>query len=108
MATHDNDVGAIVDALVDSHEPSVRWKARTRVLDEDPESRAIVRLRDEIRRSPRVRTLVERAAGASYRKWSGGHWVLITLADIGYPPGAPELEPVAERVMQTWTSTRSA
>ena len=99
-------MGTIVDALVASDEPSVRWKVRTRVLDEDPESRAIVRLRDEIRRSPRVRSLLEHVAGASYRKWSGGHWVLITLADIGYPPGDPDLEPLAERVMQTWLAPR--
>ena len=99
-------MGTIVDALVASDEPSVRWKVRTGVLDEDPESRAIVRLRDEIRRSPRVRSLLERVAGASYRKWSGGHWVLITLADIGYPAGDPVLEPLAERVMQTWLAPR--
>jgi hypothetical protein len=98
----DEGVGTIVDALVASDEPSVRWKARTSVLDEDPESRAIVRLRDEIGRSPRVRSLLQHVAGSSYRKWSGGHWVLITLADIGYPSDDPDLEPLAERVMQTW------
>ncbi|HEX3283189.1 MAG TPA: hypothetical protein VHT50_00700, partial [Mycobacterium sp.] len=105
-AAHDSHVVAIIDALLKSDEPAVRWKVRSRVLDEDPESRPMVRLRNEIRRSPRVRTLVECAAGASYRKWSGGHWVLITLADIGYPPGDRELEPLAERVMQTWLAPR--
>ena len=99
-------MGTIVDALVASDEPSVRWKVRTGVLDEDPESRAIVQLRDEIRRSPRVRSLLDDVAGASYRKWSGGHWVLITLADIGYPAGDAALEPLAERVMQTWLAPR--
>jgi hypothetical protein len=106
MAVQDERMRTIVDALVASDEPSVRWKVRTGVLDEDPESRAIVRLRDEIRRSPRVRSLLERVAGASYRKWSGGHWVLITLADIGYPAGDPDLEPLADRVMQTWLAHR--
>jgi hypothetical protein len=98
----DEGVRTIVDALVASDEPSVRWKVRTGVLDEDPDSRAIIRLRDEIRRSPRVRSLLQHVAGSSYRKWSGGHWVLITLADIGYPSADPDLEPLAERVMQTW------
>jgi hypothetical protein len=102
----DEGVGTIVDALVASDEPSVRWKVRTGVLDEDPESRVIVRLRDGIRRSPRVRLLLDHVAGASYRKWSGGHWVLITLADLGYPPGDPDLDPLAERVMQTWLAPR--
>jgi NADPH-dependent FMN reductase len=102
----DEWMDSIVDALLTSEEPSIRWKVRTRVLDDDPESRAIVRLRDEIRRSPRVRTLLEHVAGASYRKWSGGHWVLITLADIGYPPGDPNIDALAERVMQTWLAPR--
>jgi hypothetical protein len=32
--------------------------------------------------------------------------VLITLADIGRPTGYRELEPLAERVMQTWLAPR--
>ena len=30
----------------------------------------------------------------------------MALADIGYPPGDPDLEPVRERVMPTWLAPR--
>jgi hypothetical protein len=98
-------VTSVVDRLRRSDQPSVRWKIRTQVLDEDPESAGVKRLRGEIRRSPLVRYILDQCAAAhrpTYTKWMGPHWVLITLADLGYPAGAPELEPLAAGVMKTW------
>jgi hypothetical protein len=99
-------MSTVVDSLLTSDEPSVRWKVRVQVLDEDPQSKPIRRLQQEIRNSPRVRALLDRRAGASYRKWSGGHWVLLALSDIGYPHGDPDLEPIAADVMRTWLAPR--
>ena len=45
----------IVDTLLRSEEPSIRWKVRTRVLGEPTDGKAARRLREEIRQSPRVR-----------------------------------------------------
>lgn len=92
--------------LLASDEPSVRWKVRVRVLGEDPDSPANRRLQQQIRTSPRVRALLDGAVGESYRKWQGRHWVLQTLADLGYPAGDEALEPLAASVLQTWLHQR--
>jgi len=96
----------MVKALLDSEEPSIRWKVRTQVLGEDPASPASRRLGEEIRNSPRVHALIDGAATASYRKWQGRHWVLQTLAELGYPAGDEALEPLAETVLATWVNER--
>ncbi|HYA10410.1 MAG TPA: hypothetical protein VEH10_01880 [Thermoplasmata archaeon] len=63
-----------------------------------------------VRASVRVRALLSGVAeGPSsealrhpYSKWKGAHWVLAALADLGYPPGDPVLEPVRDRVLDLW------
>lgn len=99
----------IVDQLLASDEPSIRWRVRVAVLGEDPTSRPLQRLREEIRRSPRARRLIEGHAQlrrSTYAKWQGGHWVLLALAELGYPPGAEELLPLRDRVLRTWLAER--
>lgn len=89
-----------------SDEPSVRWKVRVHVLGEDPESRAIRRLRSAIRRSARVRQILDGQAALmpirSYAKWRGGHWVLLSLADLGYPEGDDALLAIRDQMLGTW------
>lgn len=73
-------VATIVDRLLASDEPSIRWRVRVHVLGEDPRARPMRALREEIRRSPRVRRLVDGHAElrrSTYAKWQGGHWVLL-------------------------------
>jgi hypothetical protein len=95
---------SIVDRLLSSDEPSVRFRVLVYVLDEDPESPQIAALRQEIRSSPRVVRLLSardgegRIPGSPYRKWLGAHWVLASLADLGYPPGDASLVPLREQV----------
>ncbi len=94
----------IIDLLLNSDEPSIRLKVRVNVLGEDPDSTKIARLRNEIRNSARVKTLLsERQADETiprhpYSKWSGAHWILATLADIGYPPDDQSLLPMRDQV----------
>jgi hypothetical protein len=47
-----------------------------------------------------------RIPGGAYRKWDGAHWVLATLADIGYPPGDPSLVPLRDQVLAWLFSER--
>jgi hypothetical protein len=101
--------GPIVEKLLASDEPSVRWKVRTQVLDEAPESAEIVKLRAEIHSSERVRRLLAPCSSADppgvYAKWQGAHWVLAALAalaDLGYPAGDAALHPLRDRVFGTW------
>lgn len=90
---------AIVDKLLHSDEPSIRWKALTRIVGEGPHSRKIRDLQEEIRNSPRARALI---AGRDrrfireayvYATWRGAHW-LAMLAEIGYPPDDESLLPM--------------
>ena len=102
----------IIETLLASDEPSVRWKVRVNVLGEDPRSDSIRRLEGQIRSSPRVAALLsERTPEGTipfgpYSKWYGAHWVLATLADIGYPPCDEGLKPLAEQVLGCWLSPR--
>ncbi len=94
-----------VDALLVSEEPAVRYLAQMRVLGEDPSSPTMTALREEVRHSPRAVTLLARQHKESgqafdpYQKWHGAHWVLVILADLGYPPGDESLIPLRERVL---------
>lgn len=97
---------SIIDKLLNSDEPSVRFKVLVNVLGEKLESSDIKRLHGEIKSSPRVRLLLsERGKDGiipfhPYRKWYGAHWILATLADIGYPPGDKSLVQLREQVYE--------
>jgi hypothetical protein len=99
---------AVVDALLKSDEPSVRWKVMTRVVGEDPESRNVRELREEIRTSPRARALIagrdERFVREAhvYATWRGAHWTLAMLAEIGYPAGDESLLSMRDQVLDCW------
>lgn len=100
----------IIETLLSSEEPSIRYKIRVGVLSEDPDSRAIRSLKTEIKRSSRVQSLLQnrdergriRPVHHPYKKWIGAHWVLSTLADIGYPRGDKSLIPIRDQVFDCW------
>src|SRR5262245_61867061 len=100
----------LIQSLLASENPSIRWKVRVGVLGEDPSSRGIRRLQNEIRGSPTVGALLSRqdrsgeihAKHSPYDKWQGAHWVLASLADIGYPPGDEALAPLRDQVFALW------
>jgi hypothetical protein len=101
---------ALIPALLRSEEPSIRWRTRVRVLGESRSSPRIRRLEAEVRRSPRVQALLghrhapyrEGTARNVYYKWQGVHWVLTSLADLGYPARDPEIEPLLDRALRFW------
>jgi len=101
----------VIDTLLRSDEPSIRWKVLVRVHGEDPRSTKIRKLHEKIRASERVRTLLTGAERRSeqepkvYAKYRGAHWVLAALAEIGYPPGDESLLPMCHRVLRYWLST---
>jgi hypothetical protein len=98
------EMESIVEELLSSDEPSVRFKIRVRVLGEDPASRDIQKLEQEIRKSPRVKKLLSmrdedgKIPKHPYSKWRGAHWTLSILADIGYPAGDESLLPLRSQV----------
>jgi hypothetical protein len=102
----------VTDKLLNSSEPSVRYSVLVKVKGAEPGSSEVRRLRDEIRASDRAqRLLSERDADGRipfhpYAKWYGAHWVLSSLADLGYPPGDAGLVPLREQVY-AWLFGRS-
>jgi hypothetical protein len=101
---------SVLDVLLKSPEPSVRWKVRVGVLNEDPDAPDMRALREDVRNSARVKTLLAHrdtdgrlVSGRSvYDKWQGGHWILANLADLGYPEGDNTLMPVREQILDCW------
>ena len=105
-------MNSIINRLLHSDEPSVRFKILLSVLGHDVASAEIKQLQQEIKSSPRVaRLLAEREPSGHipfhpYAKWYGAHWVLAVLADLGYPPGDAALIPLRERVY-AWLLAKS-
>ena len=96
---------AIIERLLHSDEPAVRFKTLVNVLGMDSQTESIRQLREEIKASERSRLLLsERNQDGvipfhPYAKWYGAHWVLATLADLGYPPADQSLIPLREQVL---------
>src|SRR5438045_1099586 len=101
---------APIPALLASADPSIRWKTRIHVLGENSDSKSMRLLREEIRSSPTVRALLSRREQLGrpgtrrqvYYKWQGLHWVLASLADLGYPEGDESIYPLRDRVLELW------
>jgi hypothetical protein len=96
--------------LLSSTEHSIRWKYLVNVAGMSPDSAEARREREAIRTSERVQKLLSqrgadgRISGSPYNKWTGAHWVLADLADMGYPPGDESLLPLRDQVYEGWLS----
>jgi hypothetical protein len=81
------------DWLLASDEPGIRMQARRDLLRETVEGTA-----DEILAGPIVRRLLagQKADGGfgghPYHKWTGVHWRLVALVELGVPPGVAQVE----------------
>lgn len=89
-----------VAKLLRDGEPSTRYRLALAGLGGDP-----VVVRAQIPRSERVKTLLSQRGSDGripqhpYTKWTGAHWVLVALAELGYPPGDPALLPLRDQVL---------
>lgn len=95
----------IIEQLLAAEDPCLRYRTRVRVLGEDPASAKMRRLAGEVRRSERVARLLAGAEACKhhvYSKYSGAHWVLAALADLGYPAGDRRLVPLRDQVYAFW------
>jgi len=93
---------AAIDWLLRSDEPAIRLLVRRDILGEPPDADA-----SRISSGPMVTALLsgqhdDGGFGRDpYRKWTGVHWRLISLAELGVPPSDPRAAAAAERVL-TW------
>lgn len=97
--------------LLASDEPSVRLRTRVEILGQDPASWETMLLHADVCTSPRVQVLLSerdesgRIPHHPYTKWVGAHWVLVMLAEAGYPPGDDRLIPLRDQVYD-WLLSR--
>lgn len=95
--------------LLASEDPSVRYLTLTEVLDEPLDSPEAAAARELIPSGPRVSALLsgqEPDGGFGvhpYRKWTGAHWRLVSLAELALPPGDPRVERAIESVL-SWVT----
>jgi hypothetical protein len=85
-----------VDWLLASDEPAIRSLARRDLLGEDAT--------EDVLSGPIVRGLLREQAGHPYQKWGGAHWRLVSLVELGIPPGEPRALAAADTVVAWLTS----
>ena len=70
-------------------EPSLAWKVTVNILGKPANSTEARQAAERVRGSKLVTAMLAArdTSGHAYRKWTGSHWLLSLLADLGYPAG---------------------
>ncbi len=82
-----------VEWLLDSDDPSLRYLTLTEILDRPSASKEVLAAKKQIPNGPIVKTLLsgQWADGGfgvhPYQKWTGAHWRLVSLVELGIPIG---------------------
>ncbi len=98
--------------LLASEEPAIRYLTLRHLLEEPNDNPQVREAEARILDGPRVRALLsgQRADGGfgvhPYKKWTGAHWRLVSLVELGVPSGEPRATAAAEHVLE-WISGRS-
>ncbi|HUU78342.1 MAG TPA: hypothetical protein VMX55_08340 [candidate division Zixibacteria bacterium] len=90
----------LVKQLLVSNEPTIRLKTYLRLLDHDYETTEVKRIITKLKiESPIISQLfsylpIDKQSESVhvYTKWQGIHWILSSLADIGFPSGYESLK----------------
>ena len=86
--------------LLNSGEPTIRLMTRRDVLGEQADDDA-----GRVLAGAKVTALLSGQRGDGgfgvhpYRKWTGAHWRLVSLAELGIPPGEPRAAAAADHVL---------
>ena len=81
-----------VNWLLESDDPSIRYLTLTEILNRPSDSKEVLAAKKQIPNGPIVKTLLsgQRADGGfgvhPYQKWTGAHWRLVSLVELGIPP----------------------
>ena len=101
-----------VEWLLESRNPSVRYFTLKDLLDEPDNSTRLRGERARIPTGPFVRSLSsgQRSDGGfgvhPYSKWTGAHWRLVSLVELGIPPGYPRAKKMAGQVLEWLTGQK--
>ena len=95
--------------LLESEEPSVRQMTLTNLLGQATDSPEVKKAQDQIPNGPRVRALLkgQRTDGGfgvhPYQKWTGAHWRLVSLVELGFPTREPRALKAINQVLRWLT-----
>jgi hypothetical protein len=91
--------------LLASDEPAIRHLTRRWLLGQPETAAAVRRERKQITDGPIIRTLLDFPGKEvhPYRKWTGLHWRLASLADLGLPPGNAAADAALDRELEWLT-----
>lgn len=104
----------IIKNLLNSRNPSVRYKTITLLLGRDDDDPEVTEVRNLIKSAPMTKALlsIREKDGTIpvnvYSKWYGAHWTLYSLAVLDYPPGDKKLKPLVKQVHDWLFSNRHA
>ncbi len=91
-------------------EPALAWKLAVNVQGHAADSSAAKKAEKMVEESELVRGLLKgrlpngRTRLQAYSKWTGAHWILSLLADLGFPPGDKSIRPMMEQTFDAWLS----
>jgi len=88
-------VSEAIDRLLDSPEPAVRRLVRRDLLGEEST--------DDVLSGELVQALLVDRGVHPYGKWGGAHWRLVSLVELGVPPGEPRCLAAVETVLDWLT-----
>lgn len=98
----------IIEKLLASEDPCIRYRTMVDLCGVSKEEASAKRAQALIKSSPRVKALLSLRNSQGqfpphvYAKFTGAHWVLADLADIGYPQGDKSLLPIRDQVYDCW------
>lgn len=101
---------AVIQWLLESGDPSIRYLTLTEILDEQKKSPEVKKAKKDIPNGPLVRRLLsgQKSDGGfgvhPYQKWTGAHWRLVSLVELGIPPDHPKALAAANQVLEWLTS----
>lgn len=95
-----------VEWLLQSADPSVRYLTLTEIVGKSSGDSVARTLKRNIAESPKVHALLsgQRSDGGfgvhPYRKWTGGFWRLVALAELATPSSHPGIRPLVDHVLK--------
>jgi hypothetical protein len=104
----DQRTASAVDWLLHSDEPAIRLMCRRDLLGDQPSPAEA----DQVLTGPKVSALLSGQqadgsfGGQFYRKWTGAHWRLVSLAELCIPALEPRALAAAESVLAHFGPTR--
>src|SRR5713101_1051383 len=100
---------AAISRLLESGDPSVKYFTLKEVLKESPNTTEVRYAKRQIPDGPIVKTLLkgQHPDGGfgvhPYQKWTGAHWRLVSLVELGVPAGFPPAVKATKRVLDWLT-----